>query len=154
VFERQLEDFFLPGFLKILQSNFFIRCQVSSINRVLRNLATQKEQSAANVGNSESVYDKLRMFNGGAAAAGWAAWYPSAAAPHLGLPQHPNSALHGLPRDDTKRGNNLFHIVLPAMLHSLLKNTSGKLLLLPRLCQTPIFLSTQSLRCSNYFARF
>lgn len=80
---------------------------------MLRNLAAQKEQGSAvgvgGAGGGESVYDKLRMFNGGAAAAaGWAAaWYPGAAAAgHLGLPQHHNTALPPLPREDPKRGES------------------------------------------------
>ena len=59
---------------------------MSSINRVLRNIAATKEQtshthhlsSATAAATADSVYDKLRMFNGQAAAASWA-WYGAAA---------------------------------------------------------------------------
>lgn len=65
-------------------------------------MASQKEQQSA---QSESVYDKLRMFNG--QSSGWA-WYPSsnAAPTHLSLPPTPTAQLGGqLTRDELqKRG--------------------------------------------------
>lgn len=77
--ENDIQNFQKPcsnqPLLLLLLHVFFAGQQVSSINRVLRNLASQKEHQIQQ--QNESVYDKLRMFNG--QSGGWA-WYPAAAA--------------------------------------------------------------------------
>ncbi|XP_057659698.1 paired box protein Pax-6 isoform X1 [Diorhabda carinulata] len=78
---------------------------VSSINRVLRNLASQKEQQAS--AQNESVYDKLRMFNG--QTPGWA-WYPGTpTAPPLGLPPAPTALTSQISRDDLQKRADVMH---------------------------------------------
>lgn len=78
--------------------NTICTTQVSSINRVLRNLASQKEQAAS--AQNDSVYEKLRMFNG-QAATGW--WYP-------GLPTAPAPAIPApLPPQLNRPGNTEEH---------------------------------------------
>ena len=70
--------------------------QVSSINRVLRNLASAKEQTSSHHSLSsavaaDSVYDKLRMFNGQAAAASWA-WYGATGGAAAAAANHQSTA--------------------------------------------------------------
>lgn len=87
----------------LAKSDLISLLQVSSINRVLRNLASQKEQAASQAQN-DSVYEKLRMFNG-QAATGW--WYPglptAPAAPTIPAPLPPQLNRTGN-SEDHKRG--------------------------------------------------
>ena len=73
---------------------------MSSINRVLRNIAASKEQTSQShhlssavsaAATADSVYDKLRMFNGQAAAASWA-WYGAAASASAASAANPAAA--------------------------------------------------------------
>ncbi|CAK1542593.1 unnamed protein product [Leptosia nina] len=77
---------------------------VSSINRVLRNLASQKEQAAS--AQNDSVYEKLRMFNGQAATGWWYPGLPTAPAPTIPAPLPPQL---NRPAEEHKRGRYSFH---------------------------------------------
>lgn len=69
-------------------------------------MASQKEQQAQQ--QNESVYDKLRMFNG--QSSGWA-WYGGSTPTHISLTATPTTNLSGpILRGDElhKRGNALF----------------------------------------------
>lgn len=63
--------------------------QVSSINRVLRNLASEKQQMGA-----DGMYDKLRMLNGQTGTWGTRpGWYPGTSVP--GQPNQGEPHYHG-----------------------------------------------------------
>jgi hypothetical protein len=63
--------------------------QVSSINRVLRNLTSQKELQAHSQATNE-VYEKLRQLNGPAWPHRQASWYPNPTFGSIGFPAVPS----------------------------------------------------------------
>lgn len=86
---------------------------MSSINRVLRNLAAQKEQSTQHspvTSTADSVYDKLRLLNGNQGSWRPTPWYPAGSNP---FPLQPLSPPSTILSDDLncKKGKNKIYFL-------------------------------------------